>query len=157
MTTQFFELLMAKTLVTYYFLCIILFIYLLIFVCAESSGCTCFSLAVVSRGYTLVMGRGFLSLPSLALGQVGFSNGVCGRSGCNSWAPEPRIYCCGAWPQLLCANCGIFLDQEDLCLLHWQVDSLPLSHQGSPSNVFLIPFLVTMPDVGLLNSRFLDS
>ena len=27
--------------------------------------------------------------------------------------------------------CGIFLDQEDRCLLHWRVDSLPLSHQGS--------------------------
>ena len=31
------------------------------------------------------------------------------------------------------AACGIFLDQgSNLCLLHWQVDSLPLSHQGSP-------------------------
>ena len=30
------------------------------------------------------------------------------------------------------AACGIFLDQgSNLCLLHWQVDSLPLSHQGS--------------------------
>ena len=29
--------------------------------------------------------------------------------------------------------CEIFLDQGlNLCLLHWQVDSLPLSHQGSP-------------------------
>ena len=29
--------------------------------------------------------------------------------------------------------CGIFLDQEsNLYLLHWQVDSLPLKHQGSP-------------------------
>ena len=28
---------------------------------------------------------------------------------------------------------GIFLDQRsNLCPLHWQVDSLPLSHQGSP-------------------------
>ena len=28
---------------------------------------------------------------------------------------------------------GIFPDQgSDLCLLHWQADSLPLSHQGSP-------------------------
>ena len=28
--------------------------------------------------------------------------------------------------------CGIFLDQGlNSCLLHWQVDSLPLSHQGS--------------------------
>ena len=30
--------------------------------------------------------------------------------------------------------CGIFLDQiSNLCLLHWQVDFLPLSHQGSPT------------------------
>ena len=29
---------------------------------------------------------------------------------------------------------GIFLTQGlNLCLLHWQVDSSPLSHQGSPS------------------------
>ena len=29
--------------------------------------------------------------------------------------------------------CDIFLDQGlSPCLLHWQVDSLPLSHQGSP-------------------------
>ena len=28
--------------------------------------------------------------------------------------------------------CGIFQDQgSNLCLLHWQVGSLPLSHQGS--------------------------
>jgi len=28
---------------------------------------------------------------------------------------------------------GVFLDQRwNLCLLHWQVDSLPVSHQGSP-------------------------
>ena len=30
--------------------------------------------------------------------------------------------------------CEILLDQElNLCLLHWQVDSLPLSHQGNPT------------------------
>ena len=29
--------------------------------------------------------------------------------------------------------CGIFPDEgSNLCLLHWQADSLPLSHQGSP-------------------------
>ena len=29
--------------------------------------------------------------------------------------------------------CGIFLGEgSNLCLLHWQTDSLPLSHQGSP-------------------------
>ena len=53
--------------------------------------------------------------------------------------------CCSAWVQgytgpvvlghrLSCSTaCRIFLDQgSNLCLLHWQVDSLPLSHQGSP-------------------------
>ena len=30
------------------------------------------------------------------------------------------------------AACGIFLDQGlNLCLLHWQANSLPLSHEGS--------------------------
>ena len=29
--------------------------------------------------------------------------------------------------------CGLFLDRGlNPCLLHWQADSLPLSHQGSP-------------------------
>ena len=31
--------------------------------------------------------------------------------------------------------CGIFPDQRlKSCLLHWQMDSLPLSHQGSPQH-----------------------
>ena len=36
--------------------------------------------------------------------------------------------------RLSCSTaCGIFLDQgSNLCLLHWQMDLLPLSHQGSP-------------------------
>ena len=34
--------------------------------------------------------------------------------------------------------CGIFLDQGlNRCLLHWLVDSLLLSHQGSPGHVIL--------------------
>ena len=34
-------------------------------------------------------------------------------------------------------SCGIFLDQGfNLCLLHWQTASLPLSHQGSPCCLF---------------------
>ena len=40
---------------------------------------------------------------------------------------------------------GIFLDQgSNLCLLHWQVDSLPLSDKGSPSVDFLIAILTDM-------------
>ena len=43
-------------------------------------------------------------------------------------------------PELSCsAACGIFLDQElNLCLLHWQGDSLPPSHQESPGWLSLI-------------------
>ena len=36
--------------------------------------------------------------------------------------------------------CGIFLVQgSNPCLLHWQANSLPLSHQGSPNWCFLCP------------------
>ena len=35
------------------------------------------------------------------------------------------------------SSCGIFLDQgSNPCLLHWQADSQPLHHQGSPSQHF---------------------
>ena len=37
--------------------------------------------------------------------------------------------------------CGIFPDQGlNPCPLHWQVDSQPLRHQGSPLLAFFIPF-----------------
>ena len=37
--------------------------------------------------------------------------------------------------------CGIFLEQElNPCLLHWQVDSFPLGHQGGPCNMFFFFF-----------------
>ena len=38
--------------------------------------------------------------------------------------------------------CGISPDQgSNLCPLHWQADSQPLRHQGSPSLVFLVTIL----------------
>ena len=37
--------------------------------------------------------------------------------------------------------CGIFPDQgSNLCLLHLQEDFIPLSHQGSPTDVFFVCF-----------------
>ena len=46
--------------------------------------------------------------------------------------------------------CGIFLVQgSDLCLLHWQADSLPLSHQGSPAPSLLY---LRIPPIFLLQS-----
>ena len=52
-------------------------------------------------------------------------------------AAEHRFNSCGTW--LSCSSTyGIFQDQGLIpCLLHWQADSLPLSHEGSPKkNLF---------------------
>ena len=39
------------------------------------------------------------------------------------------------------AACGIFPDQgSNPCPLHWQADSQPLRHQGSPQSVFVFRF-----------------
>ena len=41
--------------------------------------------------------------------------------------------------------CGIFQDQgSNLCVLHWQADSLPLSHHRNPEPVVLIGALATV-------------
>ena len=65
----------------------------------------------------------------LARGHVGFS-------GCGTLVLEHRLSSCGARAQLLYGG-GIFLDQGwNLCLLHWQVNSLPLTHQGSQLSIF---------------------
>ena len=48
-----------------------------------------------------------------------------------SWTPACRLSSCGlgSWP----AASGIFLEQGmNLFVLHWQADSQPLDHQGSP-------------------------
>ena len=47
------------------------------------------------------------------------------------------------------AACGIFPDQgSNLCPLHWQADSQPLRHQGSPKFIFIFIF-------GCVGSSFL--
>ena len=83
----------------------------------------------------------YLFLFSAALGLCccpwAFSS--CGNQGlhcCSTWAQysplEHGLNSCGAQAQLLQA-CGIFLDKRlNLCPQHWQVDSYPLYHKGSP-------------------------
>ena len=67
---------------------------------------------------------------------AGLKVAALGLSCCRSRAPEHRLSSCGARVQLPLA-CGIFPDQGlNPCLLHWQADSLPLSHQGSPRLIF---------------------
>ena len=108
--------------------------HLFIFGCAGLHSCVGFSSVEASEGYSLVAVHGFLiAVTSLAarggaLGHVGFNS--CGQwlSSCGSQALEHRLNSCGT-------ACGIFPDQgSNPCLLHWQVDSLPLSQQGKPWN-----------------------
>ena len=89
-----------------------------------------FSLAVVSRGHSPGAVHGLLiAVVSLAVE----------RSLQGMWASVAAVP--GHWSSgsvvvhgLSChMACGIFPDQGlSLCLLHLQVDSLPLNHQGSP-------------------------
>ena len=44
-----------------------------------------------------------------------------------------RLSSCGSWAYLLCSMWNLLEQGSNPCLLHWQVDSLPLSHQGSPT------------------------
>ena len=71
----------------------------------------------------------------------GFSSSEHGLQGtCGTWAqslllPGSRAQgCVVVGHRLSCsAACAILLDQgSNLCLLHWQMASSPLSHQGSP-------------------------
>ena len=61
----------------------------------------------------------------------------------------------GRVPRLHCSTvCGISLDPWNPCLLRWQVDSLPLSHQGSPSGQLQFAFLTGL---GVCDPSFLCS
>ena len=78
-------------------------------------------------------------------------------SGCSSWntrIPSLRLRALGqgsvvAVDGLSCpAARGIFLGQGlNPCLLHWQTDSLPMSHQGSPKMCFKVPHIWVFPVV----------
>ena len=73
--------------------------------------CAGFSLPVVSKDFSFLQCAGF-SLKWLLLWRMGSSASAV-------------------------AACRIFPDQGwNLCLLHWQADSLPLSHQRSPRSCF---------------------
>ena len=60
-----------------------------------------------------------------ALGHLGFSS-------CGCQALEHWFNSCGAWAPWYV---GSSQTRDQTCLLHWQADSLPLSHQGSPQYI----------------------
>ena len=52
--------------------------------------------------------------------------------------------------------CGIFPDQgSNSCPLHWQADSQPLCHQGSPSDVILICISLRLAMLNIFFSAYL--
>ena len=87
--------------------------------------CVGFSLVVGSRGYSLVVVHGLLfieaSCGAWALRHLGFSS-------CSSWTLEHRLKV--VMQGLSCSvACGIFMGQgSNMCFLHWQANSLLLSH-----------------------------
>ena len=95
---------------------------------ALPSFCCCagFSLLAVSGGYSNC--SGFSCCPAQALGLQQLR------------LPGSRVQAVVMVHRPSCPSvCGIFSDQgQHPCLLHWQADSLPLSHWGSPSSHFSV-------------------
>ena len=114
--------------------CVVFIFKIMSFICFCSAGLRCcvgFSLAGAAlqlrpAGFSLWW---LLLLPSTGRRARGLSS-------FGSWDPQHRLYSCGAGASLF-LGCGILMGQgSNLCLLQWQVDSLPLSLQGSPHTVF---------------------
>ena len=106
-------------------------IYLFIFGCVGSSLLrTGFLLVAASRGYSSLWCTGF-SLQWLLLLQSTGSRRA-GFSSCGSWALELRLSSFGARAWLLRSMWDLPGPGMNPCPLHWQADSQPLCHQGSP-------------------------
>ena len=76
---------------------------------------------------------------------------------CKVWTLEHRLNPRGPWAELLYGKCSLPGSEVELCLLHWQAGSLPLSHQGRPCVAFSVVFkrelLVLMMELYLQNQE----
>ena len=95
-------------------------------------------------GYSLVVVLGLLTVVASLVAEEGLQGtqaSVVAAHGlssiCGSWALGHRLNSYGA--RASCSEAyGIFLDQgRNPCLLHWQMDSSPLSYHRSPSMMLL--------------------
>ena len=110
---------------TYLLFLEILFIYLFIFGCVGSS--------FAVRGLSLVAASGGHSSSRCA--GLSLSRPLLSRSTGSRRAGSAIV----AHGPSCSAACGIFPDQgSNPCPLHWQADSQPLRHHGSPHTYFLI-------------------
>ena len=109
---------------SFYFLFIYLFLAALGLRCCMQAFSSC-----GERGLLFVVVHGLL---------IAVASLCCGARALGAWASV--VVACG----LSCSTaCGIFQDQGlNLCPLHWQMDSSPLHHQGSPIFFFFFFFLL---------------
>ena len=109
-------------------LCLFFFFNVFISGCAGSS--------LLGGGSSLAAVSG-LVIAGAPLGSLSGSRGACGLRSCGSQALEHRLSIVVVHGLSCSEVCGTSLDQGlNPRLLHWQVHSLPLSHQGGPSRAF---------------------
>ena len=98
--------------------------------------CKGFSLVEESRGYSLVVVCRLLITVAFCCGPQAL--------GCVGSVVVVRVLRCSV-------AYGFFPDQgSNTCLLHWQVYSLSLNHQGSPRHYFLNEYVCRWKCVGIL-------
>ena len=91
------------------------------------------SLVAMSGVYSLVVGHVLL----FAVASRAQTLACKGFSSCGPQALEHRLNSCGAQAWLLCGMWDLPGPGIEPCLLPWQADSLPLSHQGNPWSMIL--------------------
>ena len=95
--------------------------------------CCCLGFALVAESKVLIAVASLVSAPGL--------------QGAGSVVVVCRLSCSEA--------CELFLDQgSNLCLWHWQADSLPLSHRGSPGYLPVLNIAVWTCQSQTLNLSF---
>ena len=106
-----------------------------------------------SRGGLASRCSGLSSCRSQALGHPDFSSCSMWAQQLRSWAPEHRLRSCGSQAERSCSMWDPPDRGSNPCLLHWQADSLPLSHQGSPTVSFLERLMCGLGFPGLANEN----
>ena len=95
-------------------------------------------------GWAFVTAGAFPSLREQGLlSSLGARASHCSSFSCCRAQPPGHVGAAAAAPWLssrtalsCCTTCGILPDQGwNPCLLHWQADAFPLSHQGSPGHI----------------------
>ena len=136
-------------------ICMCMSVYLCVYVCvcvyvyilaAPSIRCSAGAFLVLQWadvGYSLIVVCRLL----IALASLVMEHGLCGAraSVVAAWGLQSTGSVAVAHGVSCPTACGIFLDQgSNSCLLHWQADSLPLSHQGSPPYVLVKVLVISV-------------